>query len=74
MRCAAELTSSEEDRRKHERSEFMEAAKAQLLSGERRVYEFFLCKVGEDVNASHATRSVNSHQETEITTFPSEQS
>ena len=25
----------------------MEAAKNQLLSGERRVYEFFLCKVGE---------------------------
>ncbi|KAL8435671.1 hypothetical protein ACSSS7_002332 [Eimeria intestinalis] len=32
--------------RKQERSDFMEAAKTQLLSGERRVFEFYLCKVG----------------------------
>ncbi|CDJ41324.1 B-box zinc finger family protein, related [Eimeria tenella] len=42
----AELTTSAKEQQKDERSAFIEAAKSQLLSGERRVYEFFLCKVG----------------------------
>lgn len=46
MLRAAEIISSEEARRKLEQSDFMEAAKTQLLSGERRVFEFYLCKVG----------------------------
>ena len=41
------MTSCAEGQRKHGLSEFIEAAKAQLLSGERRIYEYFLCKVGE---------------------------
>lgn len=45
--CSAELKGSVEERQRHDRSDFMEAAKSQLLSGERRVFEFFLCKVGE---------------------------
>ncbi|CDI84544.1 Chromosome II, complete genome, related [Eimeria acervulina] len=40
------MTSCAEGQRKHGLSEFIEAAKAQLLSGERRIYEYFLCKVG----------------------------
>ncbi|KAL8272680.1 hypothetical protein Esti_003384 [Eimeria stiedai] len=43
---SSELASNAEARRKQERSDFMEAAKTQLLSGERRVFEFYLCKVG----------------------------
>ncbi|XP_026193312.1 uncharacterized protein LOC34622905 [Cyclospora cayetanensis] len=43
---SSEQLSSAAERRKNERLEFMEAARTQLLSGERRVYEFFLCKVG----------------------------
>ncbi|CDJ41337.1 Zinc finger and GTP binding domains, related [Eimeria tenella] len=41
-----ELKGSVEEQQRHDRSDFMEAAKSQLLSGERRVFEFFLCKVG----------------------------
>ncbi|KAL8431405.1 hypothetical protein Efla_001760 [Eimeria flavescens] len=41
-----DLPSDAEKRKKQERSDFMEAAKTQLLSGERRVFEYFLCKVG----------------------------
>lgn len=44
---AAEMTSSAEERQKHGLSDFVEAAKTQLLSGERRIYEYFLCKVGK---------------------------
>lgn len=47
LRRAAEVSADAEERRKRERADFMEAAKTQLLSGERQIFEFFLCKVGK---------------------------
>lgn len=42
----SEITSCAEERKKKERSDFVETAKTQLLSGERHVFQFLLCKVG----------------------------
>ncbi|PFH32742.1 zinc finger protein [Besnoitia besnoiti] len=40
------VVAAQQDEAKKERGEFLDAARAQLLTGERRVFEFLLCQVG----------------------------
>lgn len=44
---SAKITLEEEKRQEKVREEFIDSAKVQLLSGERRVFEYFVCKVGK---------------------------